>query len=85
MARLVLTTVLAVGRRPSLWATGVRQWWRLTPRGWWRRWPFVPLPDRHYLQFRLQTQYGNVARAQAGDVVNYLTWCRQMRSAARPR
>ena len=42
-----------------LWATALRQGVRMCPPGWWRRPPFLPLPDREYLRFRLETQYGS--------------------------
>jgi hypothetical protein len=64
-------------RHPSLWATGVVQLVRLAPRGWWRRRPFLPLPDPHYLRFRLQTAYGDPDREpEPEDLVTYLHWCR---------
>ena len=67
----------AVARRPDLWPVAVRQWRRTTPSGWWRRRPFLPVPSREYLRFRLLTQYGDPdARASGADVVNYLAWCR---------
>ncbi|HZP29416.1 MAG TPA: hypothetical protein VFC99_10725 [Acidimicrobiia bacterium] len=44
---------------PELWPTALRQAARLAPAGWWRRPPFLPLPDREYLRFRLETQYGS--------------------------
>jgi len=69
--------VLAVARRPRLWPVALRQWRRTTPRQWWRCRPFLPVPSREYLRFRLLTQYGDSeARATATDVVNYLAWCR---------
>ncbi len=68
----------AVVRRPRLWSTALRQWVRLTPRGWWHRPPFLPVPDRHYLDFRMQTQYGDARhRPATRDVISYLTWCRE--------
>ncbi len=68
---------MAVVVRPGLWATAVRQVFRLAPRGWWRHPPFLPFPDRDYLRFRLQTQYGDAGHAAAApDVVAYLRWCR---------
>jgi hypothetical protein len=73
----MVATVVAVARRPGLWRVALRQWRRTTPVGWWRRAPFLPVPSRDYLRFRLLTQYGDSdARASAADVVNYLTWCR---------
>jgi hypothetical protein len=74
----VIQVVLrAVIVRPGLWGTALRQVVQLAPRGWWRRWPFLPLPDRDYLAFRMQTAYGSAgASPTVSDVTSYLTWCR---------
>ena len=57
---------------------------RLAPRGWWRTKPFLPLPDRAYLRFRLQTQYGDSSHEPAPrDLVAYLEWCRSYSDALR--
>lgn len=70
----------ALVRRPDLWVTGLRQYRRLVPAGWWRRRPWLPVPDRQYLEFRLLTQYGSSStRPEPGDVVTYLEWCRAQR------
>jgi hypothetical protein len=75
-------TGLAVLARPGLWLTALRQVRRLARPGWWRRPPFLPLPDREYLAFRLVTQYGDAGhRPIAADVVSYLAWCRLFPSA----
>ena len=55
----LVRAVVAVVVRPSLWSTAVRQVFVQAPDGWWRRAPFVPVPDRAYLRFRLQTMYGD--------------------------
>ena len=69
--------VLAVAARPSLWVTAVKQAVRLAEPGWWRHRPFLPAPDRDYMRFRLETQYGDTAHpAEGGDLVAYLRWCR---------
>ena len=69
--------MLAIARHPSLWLTALRQTFRLAPNGWWRRAPFLPLPDRRYMSFRFETQYGDsVHRAEPRDLVTYLAWCR---------
>jgi hypothetical protein len=74
--------VLAVVRRPSLWRTALQQWRRTTPPGWWRRWPFLPVPSRDYLAFRLVTQYGRSEhRIEPVDVLNYLAWCKRYDAA----
>jgi hypothetical protein len=73
-------TVWAVARRPRLWAVALS----LVPPGWWRRRPYLPVPSRDYLAFRMETQYGRAdARPDAGDVVAYLEWCRTMRRLSR--
>jgi hypothetical protein len=70
--------LVALARTPRLWATALRQVRRLAPRGWWRRPPFLPLPDRDYLRFRLQTMYGTGQRAaRTSDVLAYLWWCKR--------
>ena len=68
----------AVAARPSLWVTALRQGARLAPRRWWARPPFLPLPARSYLRFRMLTHYGDPQhRAEPADLVRYLRWCRQ--------
>ena len=71
----------AVLVRPLLWTTAVRQAMSATPPRWWRRPPFLPVPDRSYLRFRLETHYGEDAAPDAGDLVRYLQWCRAGRRA----
>ncbi len=67
----------AVVRHPRLWPTAVRVVRRTTTPGWWRRRPFLPVPDRDYLRFRMVTQYGDAEHPpDPGDVLNYLAWCR---------
>lgn len=76
----------AVGRRPRLWPTALVQARRLAPDGWWRRPPFLPLPDRAWLAFRLKTAYGDGRRVPPpGDVVAWLSWCRTWDHLSYPR
>ncbi len=76
--------VAAVVVRPWLWGTAVVQAFRLARRGWWRRPPFLPLPDRDYLRFRLETQYGDPDhRVEPEDLLAYLRWCRTSNVAHR--
>jgi hypothetical protein len=75
----------AVIVRPWLWFAALSQAYRLVPQGWWRTSPFLPVPSRDYLEFRLVTQYGGghgVARGsiRSEDVVDYLQWCRRWSS-----
>lgn len=63
---------------PTLWPTALLVALRLAPKGWWRRSPYLPLPDRDYLHFRLVTAYGGDGSlpAESDDLVTYLRWCR---------
>lgn len=68
---------LALLAHPELWSTAVRQISVLATTGWWRRAPYLPLPDRAYLRFRMQTAYGDPDRhPEPHDVITYLHWCR---------
>lgn len=77
--------VLAILRHPSLWPAALVQARRLAPRRWWARWPFLPVPDRAYLRFRMETQYGGAGdhRAEPADVLEWLAWTRSFDRAAR--
>lgn len=72
--------VIAVLRRPSLWITALTQLFRLIPRRWWARAPFLPVPTREYLNFRVVTQYGERGHAiRVEDVLSYLNWLKDLR------
>ena len=71
-----LRSAWAIARRPDLWLTAVAAGASVTPRSWWRRPPYLPLPDRRWMQFRLETAYGGDGRGpvRPQDLVNYLEW-----------
>ncbi len=72
--------IAAVAGRPDLWVEGIRTAAALARRGWWRRFPFLPLPDRPYLRWRIATAYGTPdAPVRGDDVVAYLEWRRRQR------
>jgi hypothetical protein len=74
------SVLVALLRRPSLWATAAATARRLAAPGWWRRWPPVPAPAPGYTRFRLVTAYGEPPQAPPpADVVAYLEWCREQR------
>lgn len=53
----------------------------LIPRRWWRRWPPLPLPDREWIAFRMETAYGDrSARPSSEDIVDFLEWAGEMRT-----
>jgi hypothetical protein len=78
-------TIAAVARRPRLWVTALGQARRLAPRRWWARPPFLPVPDRDWMAFRMETQYGDPHhRPVAGDVVTWLEWAARNRAHRTP-
>ena len=61
--------------RPPLAIDLVRVAWRFRARGWWRRPPFLPVPDRAYVRWRMYTAYGDAdAVPPAEDLVRYARW-----------
>ena len=82
--RVALRTAVALAVRPDLWVTSVGQVGRLTPNRWYAQWPFLPIPAREYLEFRVLTQYGDTQRSpEVRDVIDYLEWSRDWHSTAR--
>ncbi len=74
---------VAVVCRPHLWWVAILQYRSFVPDAWWRRPPFLPLPARNYVRFRLETAYGHAGEPSAVDLVRYLEWCRDARRARR--
>lgn len=72
--RLALRALL----RPQLAVDLLRLVWSFRARGWWRRPPFLPLPPREYMQWRMFTAYGDAnVVPPVGDVVNFARWRRE--------
>ena len=70
--------IKTVGRRPGLWAEGIRTLLAVSPQKWWRRAPFVPLPDAAYSEWRLVTAHGSAADPLSPEeLVSYLEWRRR--------
>ncbi|NNC92005.1 MAG: hypothetical protein HKN80_05900 [Acidimicrobiia bacterium] len=67
-------------RRPLLWPEALRTLVAFTPRRWWQHAPFLPVPRRPYLRWRLQTAYGSPdAAPAASDLVHFLEWRKDQR------
>ena len=80
-----LRVFFAIAMRPGLWWVAARQSVRIARERWWRRAPFLPIPDRDYLRFRLETAYGEVTAPRPADLVGYLEWCAETAQTARGR
>ena len=67
-------------REPTLALDLLRVMWRFRRRGWYRRVPFLPLPDRAYMRWRMYTAYGDEdAVPPAEDVIRYARWVGRQR------
>ncbi len=69
---------IALLAHPGIWITALRLARRAAPVGWWHRFPFLPRLDSRYIEFRLETQYGDAGIPEPKDLVVYLKWCRNM-------
>jgi len=73
-ARLALRAVC----NPRLALDLVRTAWAFRRREWWRRAPFLPVPDRTYLRWRMYTAYADESAVPpADDVVRFARWRRE--------
>ena len=65
---------------PGLAVDLVRVAWRFRRRRWWARVPFLPLPDRTYVRWRMHTAYGDAeAVPPAAELVRYARWVGRQR------
>lgn len=59
---------------PLAWAL-LKLLWRFRHERWYARFPFLPLPPRDYLRWRMYTAYGDAdAVPPVEDVVRYARW-----------
>jgi hypothetical protein len=73
--RLTLTLAKRAALHPPLAIALLRVIWRFRRREWYRRWPFLPLPARDYVRWRMHTAYGDYdAIPPAEDVERYARW-----------
>ena len=73
--RLVAALGARAIRSPALAAALLRVAWRFRRRDWWKRTPWLPLPARDYLRWRMYTAYGDAdAVPPVDDVVRYARW-----------
>ena len=78
--RLTLALAARAAVRPALAADLLRVAWRFRSRTWYRRFPFLPLPSRDYVRWRMHTAYGAYdAVPPAADVERYARWVGKQR------
>ncbi len=68
--RALVSPRLAIDLLRTAWAFRRQHWFRLSP--------FLPLPDPHYLRWRMYTAYGDEAAVPpAEDVIRFARWRRE--------
>jgi hypothetical protein len=71
VGRAVINPALALDLLATVWA--------FRRRGWWHRPPFLPVPSRDYLRWRMYTAYGDEgAVPPLDDVVRFARWRRRL-------
>lgn len=80
-----LAALRALLARPRLWPAALRQARALVPARWWSRRPFLPLPSRAWLRFRMVTAYGDPdASIDVEDLLTWLAWTGTVQPVDRP-
>jgi hypothetical protein len=78
-AALTLRLTLRAVINPRLAVDLLRVLWAFRTRAWYRRWPFLPLPPRDYVRWRMYTAYGDErAIPPLEDVVRFAQWRRRV-------
>ncbi|HWP01967.1 MAG TPA: hypothetical protein VNL96_00775 [Gemmatimonadaceae bacterium] len=73
--RLFAELVIRAAVSPSTAVALLVVAWRFRRRHWYRTPPFLPVPSRSYLRWRLYTAYGDEdVVPPAEDVVRYARW-----------
>ncbi len=77
--RLVTGLTLQALVRPRLAIDLLRMVWAFRAQEWYRHAPFVPLPPREYVRWRMYTAYGDEeAVPPLEDVIRFAQWRREV-------
>jgi len=73
--RLTLSLIWRSVLNPAIGVSLARVGWRFRRRDWYKRFPYMPVPARDYVRWRMHTAYGrDDAVPPAEDVVRYARW-----------
>ena len=77
---IYIRLVKAAIKKPSLVPIILGAAWAFRSKRWYLRPPFLPIPPRNYMRWRMDTAYGDTGAAPtATDVERYLRWASDMR------
>jgi hypothetical protein len=72
--------------RPALIREAMSTWKSVVPRRWWRRSPFLPVPDRNWIAFRMETAFGDSAAVPDVEALHeVLAWSAAFKRIVRER
>jgi len=83
--RLIFQLALRLALHPVRAMRAVRAGLCFRARSWARRSPFLPLPPREYIDWRLHTAYGSDGLPAPHEVERYLGWVDRMRKEVAAR
>ena len=73
-------------RRPRLIPVMLATAWAFRANRWYRRPPFLPIPSKEYMMWRMETAYGKgITIVPFEDLERYLRWGSDMRSCVKER
>lgn len=84
-AQLIVRLAGRFALHPLRGARALRAGLKFRAHGWGRRPPFLPLPPREYIEWRLYTAYGPTGFPVPQEVERYLRWVDRMRQEAAAR
>ena len=77
---IYLRLAKAAIRRPSLIQGLLGTAWAFRSNGWYLRPPFLPIPPRGYMRWRMETAYGDAeAVPPLAEMERYIRWGSEMR------
>jgi hypothetical protein len=77
--RLTIRLTVRAIVNPRLAIDLLRTAWAFRAHQWFRRPPFLPLPPRSYMRWRMYTAYGSEdAIPSAEDVIRFARWRREV-------
>lgn len=80
MTSVYLSVVGSIIRRPTLLWGLASTAWAFRAKNWYRRAPFLPVPPREYVRWRLETAYGDSdAVPPLSELEAYVRWGVDMR------
>ncbi len=73
----IKSVMVAVAEKPGLIFPAIYQLYILSPESWYRKYPFLPLPDKRWLRFRMETAYGDPCYVpNPREIAKFLDWTR---------